>query len=56
MFSLSDEFGAVIWWISVNSPVARILMNKPVGDEIIVKNQCITANYRILPVSGLPLN
>nr|WP_231398181.1 hypothetical protein [Photorhabdus temperata] len=32
------------------------MMSKPAGDEIIVKNQCITAGYGVLAVSGLPLN
>ncbi|MQL49155.1 hypothetical protein GEA64_14800 [Photorhabdus khanii] len=36
--------------MSVNSPVARILMSKPTGDKIIVKNQCLTASYWILTV------
>ncbi|WP_445495833.1 hypothetical protein [Photorhabdus sp. SF281] len=32
------------------------MMSKPAGDEIIIKNRCITASYKILALSGLPLN
>lgn len=49
-----DEFDTARGWISMDSPVARSLMKKCEGDEVVVKRPKGDAPYTIVTVSYQP--
>jgi transcription elongation factor GreB len=51
-----DEFAPEKGYISMDSPVARALMKKGEGDEVIVKRPKGDARYTIMRVSYRPFN
>ena len=46
----ADETDARLGWISIDSPVALVLLGKKSGDDVMVKLPQETKNYRILKI------
>jgi len=46
----ADETDARLGWISIDSPVALVLLGKKSGDDVTVKLPRETKNYRILKI------
>lgn len=50
-----DEFDPKLGWISIDSPMAKALLGKEEGDEIVVRRPAGTASFTVLEVSYQPL-
>jgi transcription elongation factor GreB len=50
-----DEFDPKQGWISVDSPMAKALLGKSEGDEVLVRRPAGTASFTVLEVSYQPL-